>query len=414
MPAPTWRFPISLLTAVLLFQEIFVLCFVATPFLLLLLLPCACARQIFEWFIEHVMAVNLAMGCFILRVGSGCKVFLHCQQQHEELLRLGRCGAPILVTANHRTTLCWAYIWGLGAALRRLRGYRIVMMNAMRFVPCIGWISQIAGMVFIDRGLGKKDEKNSEAQLDTLRSTVEASSTRSRPLCLQIFPEGRPLFPGSIKASDAYADKLGLPHYRQVLHPKTRGFEVSWQAFQELPVKPVLVDVTLAFVDYAMGEVPNHAMIGLGRCPSEVHIVVDIIRDPAADGGLDAVCKEIFRKKEERLTAWYDSETLEGRKRNLSRLLGHEPGKYVGVFSSNMGYFLYCSLFLLVCEAILVATFWHAGWLALLGTVVSMAVFYTAAAKYAGGVDSWVRWHARKWPRQETRRKEAGAERPLL
>merc|ERR550519_2532852 len=104
--------------------------------------------------------------------------------------------------------------------------------------------------------------KDREQDLQTLRAAVELHGGHSGTLALLIFPEGTDLSENSQAKDKAYAEKQGLPHYEQVLHPKTAGFATAWAEMLRVahesgaPV-PTLLDITVGYVDYTTGERPS-------------------------------------------------------------------------------------------------------------------------------------------------------------
>merc|ERR1712137_565787 len=59
----------------------------------------------------------------------------------------------------------------------------------------------------------------------------------------------------------------------------------------------------------------------LGRCPRQVHIAVDIVEDPCLEeASLKKLCLDLFKKKEERLVAFYQDGNA-----NMRNFLGYEP-----------------------------------------------------------------------------------------
>merc|ERR1711937_486306 len=101
---------------------------------------------------------------------------------------------------------------------------------------------------------------------------------------------------------------------------------------------PVLLDVTLAYVDYEIDERPSPLSIFLlGRCPSEIHICVDVVAPPE-DGAVTAVCRELFAKKEARLTMFYDALRQEPLRRNWDGVLTSDGHTTIGMPRLNTIY----------------------------------------------------------------------------
>ncbi|CAE8592349.1 unnamed protein product, partial [Polarella glacialis] len=153
---------------------------------------------------------------------------------------------------------------------------------------------------------------------------------------------GTDLSKSNLQKSWDHSDAAGLPRFSQVLVPRTAGFAAAWSSLCDVAkergsVPPLLLDVTMAYVDFVPGELPNEVSVFKdGRCVREVHVLVRRVNGP----GLvppDRVqtskfCQSIFAEKEERLSRFYaptsagslpDTSALGGA--NM-QLLEHLPG----------------------------------------------------------------------------------------
>jgi len=262
-----------------------------------------------------------------------------------------------------------------------------------------GWGMQLLGHIFLNRNLaGIKGV--TPVELKRLAQTV-SSDDRSMPMAVVLFPEGRDLNKRTIAASNAYADKVhpALPHYTQVLHPKTGGFCQIWDALSSRGrvEAPLLLNTTLGFVDYVPGEVPGYSSIFLkGRCPKEVHIAVEVVNVPSEQEAVATLCKKLFAEKEEQLCAFYSSQS-DGAPPNLQTLLGCELFHTVQATSLSLR-FVFCGVVrILICEVSIAAVWWFLGtWLFGLILSVETCIFITVSA--VGGLDMWLPWHATRWP----------------
>eukprot|EP00928_Gymnodinium_smaydae_P074344 TRINITY_DN57403_c0_g1_i1.p1 TRINITY_DN57403_c0_g1~~TRINITY_DN57403_c0_g1_i1.p1 ORF type:complete len:443 (+),score=51.40 TRINITY_DN57403_c0_g1_i1:54-1331(+) len=398
MLCPTWRAPFSLLTALLLWQSSLVASlFVLLPAVPLLFLPTAKARSAFERWASWWKAAWLSLALLLIRFVLGIQIVLHVHGGVEDFVEEVNGGeGSALVVANHRTALCWAWLFGLASFTRRLRDFKIVLMDSMKHLPGFGWAMQCFGFAFIKRNLGK-GRGGGESELAVLRKTIEAHE-ETAPLMLLLFPEGRDLNPQSIAASNAYADKQDpqLPHYTQVLHPKTGGFIEVWETMcrngNESPEpSPILIDTTIAYVDYQPGEIPKPLLVFLlGRCPSQVHIAVEVLEGPATKSEADAMCKQLFEEKERRLSSFYSSSPS-----NLASLLSCQPSEettaYPNYGSACVG------LAALVGVELLAFGVWYALGTHLFWMLCGVESLAFVALGMCGGVDTLLLWHAARW-----------------
>jgi len=309
MKCPSWRAPLAILSAVGLLLLMMATSLIALPpALLLLLIPSSKARHVFEVWVAQLQEAMLYAVELLLRAGLGIRISFHVHGGLETLRVLHETSASILIVANHRTVTCFFWIGMLVSAMRRCQGFRIVTMDALRQLPFAGWVFQCFGFIFIRRSLGSACGDASQ-HLGILRRAIASACGSPRPATILLFPEGRDLSERSIKASNAFADKHGLPRYEQVLHPKTAGFAEAWLALQDGSTAadpPWLLDLTLGYVDYVPGEMPNPiSLFLLGRCPREIHITLEVVKGPGNRESAVEMCKELFARKETQLCAFY-------------------------------------------------------------------------------------------------------------
>ena len=122
------------------------------------------------------------------------------------------------------------------------------------------------------------------------------------PYQVLIFPEGTDLSKDNLTRSHAYSDKVKLPKYNYVLHPRTTGFISAVQSLEP----DAIYDITLAYT----GSMPqNETDVILGRLPSEVHLNVrrhESLQLRKDDEALGSWLKASFRQKESSLRSFYE------------------------------------------------------------------------------------------------------------
>lgn len=210
-----------------------------------------------------------------------------------------------VIVSNHRTRLDWAMLWSVLARSKGGRGtfsLKVVLKAAIRGYPIMGWACMMARYIFLKRKW-EDDEHHLKAMLRLLGS--ESYS-------LLIFPEGTDLNSQGLERSDKWADERGLPRYRQILHPKTKGTIEMLKTLKDVrfPVQK-FYDVTMAYRGpIAQGE----SALVKGKTPDAMHVHItafDVDKDlPKDDEGLDAFVRARFRLKEEALGAFYADEKV--------------------------------------------------------------------------------------------------------
>ena len=122
-----------------------------------------------------------------------------------------------LIIANHHTRIDWMFVWCLCARTRRLSTFRIVLKESLKAVPIVGWLMQSLLYIFLSRKSREKDVQHINNVITYLASVGQMPT-------LLLFPEGTDLAPQNLEKSKTFSEEKGLTHYRNVLHPKTKGF----------------------------------------------------------------------------------------------------------------------------------------------------------------------------------------------
>lgn len=371
------------------------------PALPLLLLPCRLAHRCFSRYVCFMTAIVVNLAIAIIRFVFGTKVVAHVRGGTRGLRELFEDTGDLLIVCNHRTILDWAFFWCLASTVGRIRNHKIVVMWWFRMIPGIGWASQCIEYAFMKGG-----GRNTQGDLDKLSRTIAAHDP-SIPLTCLLFPEGHDLTKKNIAHSNRFADQQDppLPHYTQVLHPRTGAFVQCWPAIsQRRPAaalgKTKLLDMTMAYVDYVPGEIPNPlSMFILGRRPSEVHILVEDV-DVRADinaQGLESLCKQLFATKERRLKKFYDRTSQEngnGRVGDVSALTDGSADLEQVTILSSLSHLIASSLFCIFCVG---AVIWSCfvvdrAALYILSYIICTGVIYMLMGHF-GGVDGFIQRH---------------------
>jgi 1-acyl-sn-glycerol-3-phosphate acyltransferase len=198
-----------------------------------------------------------------------------------------------VIISNHRTRLDWAMIWSVLARTRGTYALKVIL----------GWACEMSRYIFLQR----KFELD-EAHLKGMLSLVSTDPHYS----LLIFPEGTDLNPEGIARSKKWAEERGLPHYSQILHPRTKGFVEMVNALKrgKYPIQKVF-DVTMG---YRGSIAQNEAALVKGKTPYQMDVhttAFDVNKDlPQDEEGLDAWVRARFRMKEDALKEYYSNTQL--------------------------------------------------------------------------------------------------------
>jgi 1-acyl-sn-glycerol-3-phosphate acyltransferase len=207
-----------------------------------------------------------------------------------------------VVISNHRTRLDWAMLWPVLARSRATYALHVILKHDIKKIPLMGWATAMSRYIFLHR----KWDRDAE-HIDNMLQLI----ARQPSYALLIFPEGTDLNAKGLAASDAFAEKAGLPKYRQILHPRTKGFTEMVTILRAQPAPlTVVYDFTLA---YRGTIAQNEKMFAAGRVPHAMECHVDAYRSaelPGDRAGLDRWVQERFRLKETALERYYADPAL--------------------------------------------------------------------------------------------------------
>lgn len=290
------------------------------------------------------------------------------------------------------------FLWGLAAAMGRLDGLKIVLKDSLRKIPGFGWATQCFGFAFMSR-------RDRTADLATLRTVAKCCGGRGS-LAMLIFPEGTDLSESNIEKDRAFADKQGIKHYSQVLHPRTAGFVAAWEALNAVATAggappPALLDVTVAYVDYAAGERPSEKSVFLkGRACREVHVLLERVSCGIGPGEAEEKISALFAEKEARLGRFYApiASGSELPRPDVSSLADGAVTISLGVSRGAALRMARGTMAVMWVEALSLALAWRFGALrSLLYAGMSFSAF-ALMTSLAGGVDQVLFRHAARFP----------------
>eukprot|EP00611_Tribonema_gayanum_P006740 TRINITY_DN1604_c1_g2_i2.p1 TRINITY_DN1604_c1_g2~~TRINITY_DN1604_c1_g2_i2.p1 ORF type:complete len:468 (-),score=108.32 TRINITY_DN1604_c1_g2_i2:35-1258(-) len=282
-----------------------------------------------------------------------------------------------LILSNHRTRVDWMFIWCLCARTHQLAQLRIVLQDAVKSLPGIGWGCQAFLFVFLARDRSR--------DLAHMRQVFRYLVTHHYPTTLLLFPEGTDLSRSNLEKAHKYADSRRLQRHDYVLQPKVAGFLETLDGLG--PMLDAVYDVTLGYADQRNArtgefERPSDKALIMGRPPREVHMLVQRIPIKDMPVGDEAALRTwmaaTFQAKEQRLRAFYA-----GRETGAAVAFKGEKvwSDSSGARSAALfGAALFATTLLIAC--FLLWAFWQTKWYAM-----SVCCLFTLLTGFGDGLD---------------------------
>jgi len=206
------------------------------------------------------------------------------------------------VVANHQSQADIPALVAIAARCGRAGDLKWFVKDPLKWVPGVGW-----GMLFLDCLFVKR---NWSADKHKILATFERLRRHRVPFWILSFVEGTRLTPAKLERAQAFEAKAELPVLRYVMSPRTRGFEATLEGLGSLT--DAVYDITIAFEDYPVGQVPGLGALFFGPI-SRVH--VDVRRFPLAElptskEGREQWILERFVVKDERLARFRETRSL--------------------------------------------------------------------------------------------------------
>uniref|UniRef100_A0A0A9GN58 1-acylglycerol-3-phosphate O-acyltransferase n=1 Tax=Arundo donax TaxID=35708 RepID=A0A0A9GN58_ARUDO len=170
----------------------------------------------------------------------------------------------VLLFANHRTEVDWMYLWDFALRKGRLQCIKYILKKSLMKLPVFSWAFHIIEFIPVERKW-EIDEAIIRSRLSELKNPKD-------PLWLAIFPEGTDYTEKKCIKSQEYAAEHGLPVLKNVLLPKTKGFNCCLQELRS-SINAVY-DITIAYKH----RLPTFLDTVYGIDPSEVHIHIESIQ----------------------------------------------------------------------------------------------------------------------------------------
>lgn len=197
----------------------------------------------------------------------------------------------VLLFANHRTEVDWMYLWDLALRKGRLGYIKYILKSSLMKLPVFSWGFQIFEFIPVERKW--------EVDESIMWKKLSAFKDRRDPLWLAVFPEGTDYTEQKCIKGQQFAKENGLPILRNVLLPKTKGFNTCLEVLGNS--LDAVYDITIGYKHRCPLFIDNV----FGVDPSEVHIHVQRIlphQIPSSENEVAAWLIDRFRLKDQLLS----------------------------------------------------------------------------------------------------------------
>ncbi|KAL4584376.1 hypothetical protein LXL04_008976 [Taraxacum kok-saghyz] len=166
----------------------------------------------------------------------------------------------VLLIANHRTEVDWMYLWDLALRKGCINCIKYVLKSSLMKLPIFGWAFHVFEFISVERKW--------EVDESIMRKMLATFTDTSDPLWLAVFPEGTDFTEQKSINGQRFAVDNGLPVFKNVLLPKTRGFHACVEILRGSI--DAVYDITIAYKNRC----PTFTDNVFGVEPSEVHLHV--------------------------------------------------------------------------------------------------------------------------------------------
>ncbi|XP_042500686.1 probable 1-acyl-sn-glycerol-3-phosphate acyltransferase 5 [Macadamia integrifolia] len=219
----------------------------------------------------------------------------------------------VLLIANHRTEVDWMYLWDFASRKGCLGYIKYILKSSLMKLPVFGWGFHLLEFIAVERKW--------EVDESIMRRMLSNFTDPRDPLWLVIFPEGTDFTEQKCVRCQEFAANNGLPIFKNVLLPKTRGFYACLEILKSS--LDAVYDVTIGYKHRCPLFMDNI----YGVHPAEVHIHVRRIplnEIPTSEKEAAAWLMDMFQLKDQMLTdftaqGYFPNQGTEG---NLSTFKG--------------------------------------------------------------------------------------------
>lgn len=215
----------------------------------------------------------------------------------------------VLLICNHRTEVDWMYLWDLALRKDSLGYIKYILKSSLMKLPVFGWSFQILEFIPVERKWEVDEAK--------MRQMLSKFKDPRDPLWLVLFPEGTDFTEQKCLRSQKYAAENGLPILKNLLLPKSKGFNACLEDLRS--TLDAVYDVTIGYKHRCPSFLDNV----FGVDPSEVHIHIRRVTlddIPLSEREVTSWLMDTFQRKDQLLSN-FNSEgyfPLHGAELNLS------------------------------------------------------------------------------------------------
>ncbi|KAL1564440.1 1-acyl-sn-glycerol-3-phosphate acyltransferase 4 [Salvia divinorum] len=260
----------------------------------------------------------------------------------------------ILIISNHRTEVDWMYLWDFALRKGCLGHIKYVLKSSLMKLPIFGWGFHILEFIPVERKW--------EVDEPVMNKMLSSFGNREDPLWLAVFPEGTDYTEQKCMRSQKFAREGGLPILKNVLLPKTKGFNACLKILRDS--LDAVYDVTIAYKNRCPSFMDNV----FGVDPAEVHMHIRRIpmqQIPSTENGAAMWLMDAFVLKDQLLTDFIVN--------------GHFPNQGTEEQLSTVKCVANCALVIAFTGLFLFLTFFSSFWFKV---YVGLACVYLACASY--------------------------------
>lgn len=169
-------------------------------------------------------------------------------------------GENVFLISNHQSMADIPTLLSVAGPSGRTGDLKWFVKDVLKWVPGVGW-----GMLFLDCIFVKR---NWNADKEHVQATFARLRENKTPFWVVSFVEGTRLTPAKLRRSESNEIKAGVPVMRNVMSPRTKGFDATLEGLG--PLNQAVYDITIAYENHPQGQAPG--LMALFFSVEKVHI----------------------------------------------------------------------------------------------------------------------------------------------
>ncbi|ELA46062.1 1-acylglycerol-3-phosphate O-acyltransferase [Vavraia culicis subsp. floridensis] len=210
-------------------------------------------------------------------------------------------GENVLVISNHIGAIDFLMYHEIANMKGMIPHCKYILKRSLGYIPVLGPSLHYLCFCFVDR-CAQKD-------VQSIKKYVDYVHSNDIKHWLMLYPEGTRFTPRKKKMADEYCQQRGIPPFKNVLCPRTKGFKVFYENARH--VYKNIVDIT---VDYrgASGERTVSKLYKFFTVEVDGTFLVDVRVVPMEDvRDSEEFMIECFRRKDRILSEWSEKDCYE-------------------------------------------------------------------------------------------------------